>query len=134
MRFERCVQISVYLENRVGALSEICKIIEQEQINLIAICAIDTIEEAVLRVVPENHPKTIEALKETHMHLIETEVLCIDLPNTPGATGRVAALLAGNGINIDYIYASAHPEMSKASLILRTNEIDQAEKVLTATE
>ncbi len=133
MIYERCTQISVYLENRVGALAEICKIIEKEHINLIAICAIDTIEEAVLRIVPEDHPKTIEALKETHMHLIETDILCIDMPNNPGATGRVAGLLADHGINIDYIYSSAHPQVDKASLILRTHDIDRAEQVIRDT-
>lgn len=104
MNYHRCEQLSVYLENRVGALAEICRIIEQKSINLIAICAIDTIEEAVLRIVQEDHAKTIAAMKNPHMHLIETDVPAIDMPNHPGATGRVAAQLVDKGINIDYIY------------------------------
>ena len=109
MKFNRCAQLSVYLENRVGALADICKIIEQKSINLIAICAIDTVDEAVLRIVPENHEKTRDALTALSMHVIETEVLAIEIPNIPGATGKVASLLAEAGINIDYIYSAAHP-------------------------
>ena len=70
MKFDRCMQLSVYLENRVGALADICKIIEQKRINLIAICAIDTVDEAVLRIVPEDHLKTRDALTALSMHLI----------------------------------------------------------------
>ncbi|MBC8245950.1 MAG: ACT domain-containing protein [Deltaproteobacteria bacterium] len=130
MKFNRCAQLSVYLENRVGALADICKIIEQKSINLIAICAIDTVDEAVLRIVPEDHEKTRDALTALSMHVIETEVLAIEIPNIPGATGKVASLLAEAGINIDYIYSAAHPEVTKATLILRTHSIDEAEKVL----
>ena len=132
MKYERGLQLSVYLENRVGALADICKIVEKEHINLIAICAIDTIEEAVLRLVPEDPDKALEAINKSKMHVIETEVLVIDIPNTPGATGRVAGLLADHDINIDYIYSSAHPEVDKASLILRTHHLKEAEKVLSA--
>lgn len=130
MKVDRSIQLSVYLENRVGALAELCKIIEKKRINLIAICAIDTVEEAVLRIVPEDPVKTQKALKALPMHVIETEVLVVELPNIPGATGKVASLLAETGINIDYIYASAHPEEAKTMLILRTHSIDAAERVL----
>lgn len=134
MKFNRCTQLSVYLDNRIGALSDLCKVIEQKRINLIAICAIDTVEEAVLRIVPEDHEKTKEALKVLSMHVIETEVLAIELPNVPGATGNVATLLAEAGINIDYLYASAHPEEPKAILILRTQSLDEAVKVLSESQ
>ena len=132
MEYQKGMQLSVYLENRVGALAEICKNIEKERINLIAICAIDTIEEAVLRLVPEDPAKALAAINKSKMHVIETEVLVIDIPNIPGATGHVAGLLADHGINIDYIYSSAHPEVHKTSLILRTHNLEEAEKLLQA--
>ena len=119
------------MENRVGALADICKIIEEKRINLIAICAIDTVDEAVLRIVPEDHHKTKDALTALSMHVIETEILAVEIPNTSGATGKVASLLADAGINIDYIYSAAHPEVTKATLILRTHGIDEAETVLS---
>lgn len=130
MKVNRVNQLSVYLENRVGALAELCRIMEQRRINLVAICAIDTVEEAVLRIVPEESENTKEAFRNLSLHVIETEVLSIELPNVPGATARMAALLADAGINIDYIYASAHPEEKKAILILRTHQLEEAEKVL----
>jgi len=130
MQVKKCRQFSVFLENRVGALAELCKLISDCSINLFAICAIDTVEEAVLRIVAEDETGTLEVLKRADFHVVETEVLLVELDNTPGATGRMATQLADAGINIDYIYASAHPMGEKAYLILRTHQLAEAEKVL----
>jgi hypothetical protein len=119
-------QYSVSLENRVGALAELCAVIEAESINLLAICAIDTVEEAVLRLVAEKAPETKAALERLGFRVIETDVIVVELENRPGATGRVASLLSQNGINIDYLYASAHPRVAKAIAVFRLRQIDKA--------
>jgi len=130
MKAKKCKQFSVFLENRVGALAEICKLISDNSINLLAICAVDTVEEAVLRIVSDDEPGTLASLKKAGFRPVATEVFLIELDNTPGATGRMATQLASAGINIDYIYASAHPEGKKAYLVLRTHQLDEAEKAL----
>jgi hypothetical protein len=130
MKAKRCKQFSVFLENRVGALSEICKLISDRSINLLAICAIDTVEEAVLRIVAEDEAGTLDTLRRAGFRVVETEVFLVELDNVPGATGKMATQLATGGINIDYIYASAHPEGPKAYLVLRTYQMAEAERVL----
>ena len=130
MEYKICKQFSVFLENRVGALSDLCKLISVRSINLLAICAIDTIEEAVLRIVAEDEPASLEALQEAGHRVLETDIFLITLDNVPGATGRVATTLAQAGINIDYIYASAHPEGDKSYLVLRTQQMAEVERIL----
>lgn len=130
MKNRICKQYSVFLENKVGALAELCKLISDKSINLLAICAIDTVEEAVLRIVVEDEAGTLEALRSAGFRVIQTDVILIELDNIPGATGKMATQLAEAGINIDYIYASAHPEGKKAYLVLRTHQIDEALKRL----
>ena len=123
-------QHSVSLENRVGALAELCAVIEAESINLLAICAIDTVEEAVLRLVAEKAAETKAALQRIGFRVIETDVIVVELENKPGATGKIASLLSQNGINIDYLYASAHPHVEKAIAVFRLQQIDRALSVL----
>ncbi len=130
MNAKKCKQFSVFLENRVGALAELCKLISENSINLLGICAIDTIEEAVLRIVAEDEPNTLRILKSAGFHVSETEVFLVELNNVPGATGKIATRLANTGINIDYIYASAHPSGKMAYLVLRTHQVSEAEKIL----
>ena len=130
MRARRRRQLSVYLENRAGALAELCRLIAAESANLLAICAIDTVEEAVLRIVPEDADMVRRLLEGAGFRVIDTEVLLVDLPNVPGATARVAAQLADAGINIDYVYASAHPGGKESLLVLRTHDIAAAERAV----
>ena len=85
MDIELIKQYSVFLENRAGALAEVCKLISDGKINLRAICAIDTIEEAVLRVVPEDGPKTRKFLSEAGFRVIESDIILVELDNEPGA-------------------------------------------------
>jgi len=130
MKNNICKQYSVFLENRVGALAELCRLISDRSINLLGICAIDTVEEAVLRIVAEDEAGTLSALRSAGFRVVETEVLLVELDNVPGATGKMATRLAEAGINIDYIYASAHPDAQKAHLILRTHQLTEARNVL----
>jgi len=125
-------QYSVSLENRVGAFAELCAVVAQESINLLAICAIDTVEEAVLRIVAERQEETKSVLEKQGFRVIDTDVLVVELDNNPGATGRIAALLSQNGINIDYLYASAHPQMEKAICVFRLQDLDRALAVVNA--
>ncbi len=130
MEYKLCKQYSVFLENRVGALAELCRLISDQSINLYAICAIDTVEEAVLRIVPEKGSKTLQALKNAGFRVIEADVFLVTIRNVPGATGNVAAILAENGINIDYIYASVHGDNDKTYLVLKVQQIDKTKKIL----
>jgi len=130
MEYQMGKQYSVFLENRAGALAELCKLISDRSLNLYAICAIDTVEEAVLRVVPEKGPETLEALKSGGFRVIETEVFLITIENIPGATGGVANLLAEGGINIDYIYSSVHPDNQKTYLVLKAQQISETAHLL----
>jgi hypothetical protein len=134
MDLKRCKQFSVFLENRVGALAEICRLISERSINLLAICAIDTVEEAVLRIVAEDETGTLDALRRAGFRVVETDVFLVELDNVPGATGTMATRLAEAGVNIDYIYASAHPEGAKAYLVLRTHQMAEAANVLKGGE
>jgi len=130
MKIELSKQYSVFLENRAGALAEVCRIIADKKINLHAICAIDTIEEAVLRIVPEKGEEARRLLQEAGFRVIESTVILVELDNRPGATGDMATRLSKAGINIAYVYASANPDCPKSTLVLRVHQIDEAMQVL----
>lgn len=130
MNPERRGQLSIYLENRVGALAETLRLIADQKVNLLGICAIDTVEEAVLRLLPQNAESAARTLEDAGVRVIETEVIVLDIANDAGAAGQIAARLADRGINIDYVYVTAHPGQDRALLVLRTPQLDEAERTL----
>ena len=48
-----------------------------------------------------------DVLKKLNLPMTETDVLCVDLPNRPGALADVATLLGKNHININYAYVTS---------------------------
>src|SRR5438132_887466 len=68
---------------------------------------VDSQEHGVMRVIAEDPSKTREVLKKLNLPMTETEVICIDLPNRPGALADVATLLGQNHININYAYVTS---------------------------
>ena len=98
MKVARRRQISAYLENRPGALAEICDLIEHERINLLAMCAIDMVEEAVVRLVPEDPERVARALEDKGFRVIDCDVLVtldtdIYLPDVTGSMRIVRGIL-----------------------------------------
>ena len=100
-------QFSVFLVNKPGVLAQVTGALAQEKINLVALTLVDSQEHGVLRMVVENAPEARRVLTKLNLPMTETEVLCVDLPNRPGALADVATLLGKNHININYAYVTS---------------------------
>src|SRR5438876_11412870 len=100
-------QFSVFLVNKPGVLAQVTGALAAEKINLVAMTLVDSQEHGVLRMVIENPEQAREVLKKLNLPMTETEVLCVDLPNRPGALADVATLLGKEHININYAYVTS---------------------------
>src|SRR5438270_13784363 len=86
-------QFSVFLVNKPGVLAQVTGALAQEKINLLAMTMVDSQEHGVLRMVMEDAAGARDVLKKLNLPMTETDVLCVDLPNRPGALADVATLL-----------------------------------------
>jgi hypothetical protein len=100
-------QFSVFLVNKPGVLAQVTSALAAEKINLLAMTLVDSQEHGVLRMVIHNAADGRKVLQKLNLPMTETEVICIDLPNRPGALADVAALLGQNHININYAYVTS---------------------------
>ena len=82
-------QFSVFLVNKPGVLAQVTGALAAEKINLVAMTLVDSQEHGVLRMVSENVAAAREVLAKLNLPMTETEVLCVDLPNRPGALADV---------------------------------------------
>src|SRR5229473_3022167 len=57
---------------------------------------------------------------------IEADVLCVELPNTPGALAKFTGKLAEKNINITMGYATGGEGSRKTTVVLAVSDVDKA--------
>jgi len=125
-------QLSIFLENRIGRLSEVSRILAEAGINIRALSIADTADFGVLRMLVDDVEKAKVKLKQSGLTVGETEVLGIEVPDKPGGLYSILSVLEKEGINVEYMYAFVQPSGRNAVMIFRFDNLDGAVDVLTA--
>jgi hypothetical protein len=123
-------QFSVFLVNKPGVLAQVTNALAAEKVNLLAVTLVDSQEHGVLRLVAENAGRTRDVLKKLNLPMTETDVLCVDLPNRPGALADVATLLGKEHININYAYVTSGAPGGRTTGIFKVADQSKALHVL----
>ncbi len=122
-------QLSIFLENKSGRLTEVTEVLAKEGINLSALCIAENADFGILRGIVSNPEKAYEALKNSHFAVNVTEVVGISCPNIPGSLAKVLRFLSDEGVFIEYMYSFANGET--ANVIIRPNDMAKCIRVLT---
>ena len=93
-------QLSVFLENKAGRLTELTGILGNAGINMTALSIADTSEFGIIRVVVSDPEKALQILKEHNFSVNQTDVVCLMTENQPGALTRALELLSAERISI----------------------------------
>jgi hypothetical protein len=122
-------ELSLFLENKPGALSAILGDFKKQHINLEAITVVDHTDHALVRMIVSDKKRALEALEGAGLLVIEATLLRIEASNRPGALGEICARLARAKINIQYLYGSVGIS-TRACLFLRVSDVARAKKAL----
>lgn len=125
-------QLSVFLVNKPGVLARVCDVLAKAHVNITALTMMDSSEHGVLRLVVEDVPRARQALASVNIPTTETEVLCVEMPNRPGAMADVCRRLGDAHINISYAYCTTGAPVGKALGIFKVADSKKASKVLDA--
>ncbi len=123
-------QISVFLENRAGRLSEVTKVLGRAGINIRALSLADTSDFGILRLIVSDNEKTKKALKENGFTVGRTTVVPVEVQDKPGGLHNILDILSQNAINVEYMYAFVQQSGKNAVLIFRFDRTDQAIEIL----
>ncbi|MBQ3149669.1 MAG: ACT domain-containing protein [Clostridia bacterium] len=123
-------QLSVFLENRAGQLSEFVNILAENNIDLQALSISETQDYGLLRIIVDD-PKAVEAVaKEKGWLCTVTPVLAVLVPDEPGSLVSILDTLSKSNISIAYSYASLTDREGHACIILRVDDNEVTEKIL----
>ncbi len=123
-------QISVFLENRTGRLSDVTKTLEQNDINIRALSLADTSDFGILRLIVSDNEKAKNSLKEAGFTVGRTTVVPVEVQDHPGGLHKILEILSASGINVEYMYAFVQQSGQNAVLIFRFDRTDQAIELL----
>lgn len=126
----KATQISVFLENRAGRLSEVIHLLAAKGINIRAVSLADTSDFGILRMMVNDNAATEKLLKEHGFTTGRTDVLALALEDAPGALDNILQLVSKNGINVEYMYAYARQKLQEAVMIFRFDKLDAAIELL----
>ena len=123
-------QLSVFIENKSGALVRVLRLLKQENIQLIATTIADTVDYGIFRIICSQPEKAYGVLREAGVSVSLCEVLAVELDDRPGQAADVIELFAGEGISIAYLYSFLLN--GKGVLIFRTDNTEKAAGIINA--
>lgn len=123
-------QISIYLENKPGKLSAMCKALAEADINIATLSLADTTDFGIVRMIVDDHDKSLKVLAAAGYAVKVSEVVAVCVPDRPGGMAEVMAALDGSGANVEYAYAFSFHHGEKAVLVFRFDDSDRAESAL----
>jgi hypothetical protein len=124
-------QLSVFLANTPGTLSEVCDELAREKINIYALSISDTVDHAVVRMVVNDSHRALRIFEERGTLVVENDVLMIDGDNRPGSLADIARKLAKAKVNIEYAYLATSPGSKRGVAIVRPSNVKKALQVLS---
>ncbi|MCR4906138.1 MAG: acetolactate synthase [Clostridiales bacterium] len=123
-------QISVFLENKAGKLSEFIRLLADNQIDLQALSIAESQDYGILRIIVDRPEKTAALLREREWPCSVTPVLAVLVPDSPGSLTNIFSVLADHGVSLAYSYAFLSRSAGQACVVLRVDDNASAEALL----
>lgn len=130
-------QVSVFLDNHPGSLSQVLAQIDNSKLRIFALSIAEAGEFGLVRLITEDPERASRLLENADFNLAKsrknTEVIAIQITEE-NKVSKITKILGDNGINIEYAYSSAVHVEGKIALIARVNDIEKAEATLKAND
>ena len=123
-------QLTVFVENKQGALVSITDTLSKNNINLRALSIAETQDFGMLRLIVNDTETAEKVLKEEGYLIKVNDVVGVKIGDTPGKLSAALRVLDEKKINMDYLYAFMARTEKHAYVVIRVEDNDVAEKAL----
>jgi hypothetical protein len=126
----RAKQLTIPAEDRPGTLARIAKLLEQADINIVAMnCATFGTHGGAIQILVDDLQKAEDVLDHQRLPYTEQDVLYLELENAPGCLAELAGKLAAQGINVSAGYATVVKGCKKAGVVLSVSDLEAAARI-----
>ena len=122
-------QLTVFIENRAGRLSEVLGVLKRHGVNIISMSLADTTEYGLLRLIVNDAELGKEKLTEDGYSSLISSVSIIEIPHTAGSLQELLEIIDDNGISIEYMYGLSI-EADAAYVVLKASDAERIDALL----
>ncbi len=124
-------QISVFVENKPGAMGQMTSVLFDAGIDMRALSLAETGDFGIVRIIVKDVYNATTVLRDAgYIHSV-TDVLGVKIPDVPGGVNKVLDILTAANINVDYMYAFIGKRETKhAYMIFRVEDNSAAQAAL----
>jgi hypothetical protein len=131
---EEVKQFSVFMENKVGRLLDIVKILSAANIHVVALSILDTADSAIVRLVADDPDKARAVFAEHAFAFSEVSLVVVELSSSATDLKGVLTALLQAECNIHSSYSLLTRPRGKAALALHVEDSEVASSVLQASQ
>lgn len=119
-------QFIVSMENKVGELQDVLRRIENDDMRVLALSVVDSHDFAVARLIVSEYERGLELLSLSGLHFYESDLVGVELPDSPQPHVRVCSALLSAEVNIHYTYPLLFRRGGRGAIALAVDDIDVA--------
>ena len=123
-------QLTVFIENRTGRLSEVLSVLRSNDVNILSMSLADTTEFGLLRLIVNDPVKGKEKLTEGGFSSLLSDVAIIKIPHKVGSLQSLLKIIDNKNVNIEYMYGLSI-EGENAYVVLKASDIGMLDAILT---
>jgi len=123
-------QLSLFLENKTGALSRPMHLLAKAKFNILTLSIAEANQFGILRLIVREWEQAKKLLEKNGFVVRVTDMVAVEVPDSPGGLSEILDVLEKAGINVEFMYAFTEKRENKAVLVFRFDDPDNAIKVL----
>ncbi len=126
-------QLTVFIENRAGRLSEVLSVLKQGDVNILSMSLADTTEFGLLRLIVSDAAKGKEMLTANGFSSLLSDVSIIKIPHKVGSLQELLKVIDERGVNIEYMYGLS-VDTDQAYVVLKASDVNRVDSILAESE
>ena len=122
-------QVTVFIGNKEGRIEKVTEVLKENGINITSLSLAESVDFGLLRLIVSDPEKAKDALKAEGLSARLSDVIAVEIPNSPGSLHDLLTALVE--FNIEYMYVLSSGE--KASMIMKIKDYESAESVIRSS-
>ena len=124
-------QLTVFVQNSKGTIVSVTDILAKNNVNIRALSIAETKDFGILRLIVNDQELATKLLEENDYLIKTIDVIGVKIGDEPGELTSALSVLDKADINVEYLYAFMARTEKHAYVVLRVENNDLAQAVLT---